>query len=84
MHTDAARRWVEQNMTRISTDYAGRWVAIRWRGGIIGTSDSFDGVFAEAEKAGVANPLVFKVPAANAKPKAHSPRIRHAHAARGY
>lgn len=69
-----AADWVRQNSDKLRR-YTKRWVAVTRRG-VIASSDDFDDVYAKAKQRGVANPLVFRVPAHNADPKIVSTRVR--------
>ena len=59
-----ANEWVERNLPKLQR-HGGKWVAISEKG-IQGISGDLDGAFHQAASKGVTNPLVFKVPRANA------------------
>jgi hypothetical protein len=69
-----ATEWIERNTGRL-TKYAGQYVAITNKG-IVAVADDFEGIYAKSKKKGIMNPLVFKIPKANSRPKIVSARSR--------
>ncbi len=67
----SAQGWLARHQNEVYGAYAGKWVAIG-RFGVVAASVDFDEIYRRSKRAGLRDPVVFKVPTQDGLRRRHA------------